>query len=147
MYTVMALPVTALEPAVDLRPTTGYNIDRATIAGTLAPDTVLGRRCVTLKSPRDGAIEWKIAPGVANLYALRFRYYHTSAAPLTARMQLIAADGTIMKEETLEFIPINEKKWKLATTSTGTMINAGNYRVVLIPVNAEGLSIRDLEVQ
>jgi hypothetical protein len=148
MYTVAAIPVSAMQPAIDLRPTVSYKIDKARLTGIgIKSDTVLDRACATFTKNTGSTIEWNITPGVAGLYAIRFRYYHTSDKLRTAILKIIAADGTLMHEELLEFIPVNEKKWKIATASTGTMINAGNYKVVLTAADGEGLSVRDLEMQ
>jgi beta-galactosidase len=46
-------------------------------------------------------------------------------------MQLLAADGTLMKEEELSFKPVAKNKSGTVTTNTGTSINAGNYKLVL----------------
>jgi hypothetical protein len=149
MYTVAATPVTTMQPATDLRPTTSYRIDKAHVTGKdVRPDSVLDRACVTFQKNGNGnQVAWDIAPGVAGLYAIRVRYYHTALQKKTARLQVIAADGTLMHEELLEFYPVNEPKWKTVTGSTGTMINAGHYKVVITPVDGEGLSVRDLDVQ
>jgi beta-galactosidase len=147
MYSVMVLPVTTLQPATDLRPSVNYPVSQATFGKAITPDTVLDKRCVTFLENAGSTLEWKISLGVANLYALRFRYFHTSTESRRINFKVVAADGSILHEEVLNFIPVTEKKWKVVSTSTGTMINAGNYRVVLTSLDAKGLSIRDLEIQ
>ncbi len=62
-------------------------------------------------------------------------------------MQLLAADGTVMKTEELSFKPVQKGKSGTAATTTGTSINAGNYRVVITAPAADGLSIASVEMQ
>jgi len=38
-------------------------------------------------------------------------------------------------------------KWKTVETTTGTSINAGNYKVVITAKDCAGLSISGIEVQ
>jgi beta-galactosidase len=47
----------------------------------------------------------------------------------------------------VELVPSKPGKWNYLTTSTGTMINAGSYRVKLTATDAAGLSVSGLEVQ
>jgi hypothetical protein len=149
MYLVMALPVSNLQPAVDLRPISNYKISEASLNGTgVIADSLFNRPCVRFRSSSfKNSLEWSITPGVADLYAIRVRYYHRSENSQEANLKIIAADGTLMSDERVQFIPVSEDKWKVMTTSTGTMINAGTYKVILTPANNEPLYIRDLEVQ
>jgi beta-galactosidase len=62
-------------------------------------------------------------------------------------MQLLAADGTVMKEETLTFKTVAKGKSGTVATTTGTSINAGNYKVVITALNAQDLNISGIEVQ
>jgi uncharacterized membrane protein len=62
-------------------------------------------------------------------------------------MELSAADGTIMKSEMLKFKPVQKNKSGTVATTTGTSINAGNYNVILTPVEANGLVISGIEIQ
>jgi hypothetical protein len=61
-------------------------------------------------------------------------------------MKLLAADGTLMHEENLQLSP-TEEKWATYDSSTGTTINAGNYKVILSSNGTEKLGIDYLEVQ
>ena len=94
-----------------------------------------------------GKITWNISLGVAGLYALRFRYVNTSDNPVHGQMTVHAADGTLLKQQDLELSPSQKGKWKVAETSTGTMINAGHYKVSLEMKEAGTLSVHGLEVQ
>lgn len=52
-----------------------------------------------------------------------------------------------MKEEDIAFTTTRPGKSNYINTTTGTMINAGNYKVRLSAKDAEGLSINSLDVQ
>jgi beta-galactosidase len=52
-----------------------------------------------------------------------------------------------MKTEEITLEPTKTGKWNYLTTNTGSMINAGSYRVALIPTSAKGLYVDGLDVQ
>ena len=62
-------------------------------------------------------------------------------------MQLLAADGTVMKEEELSFKPVAKNKSGTVVTNTGTSINAGNYKLVITGIKADGLAVSGIEMQ
>jgi methionine-rich copper-binding protein CopC len=62
-------------------------------------------------------------------------------------MQLLAADGTVMKEEELSFKPVAKNKSGTVATNTGTSINAGNYKLVITSIKADGLAVSGIEMQ
>jgi beta-galactosidase len=147
MYTIAVVPVTTLEPATDLRPTISYKTDIAEIQGNgMQRDTMGGKKVVRFVKI-GGSVVFSISPGVADTYALRIKYYNLTDKTLTGKMQLLAADGTLMKEENISFKPVAKNKSGTVATTTGTSINAGNYKLVITGLDAEGLSITGIEVQ
>jgi beta-galactosidase len=146
MYIAAVLPVNTLEPATDLRKTVTYKVDDALAQGSAKTDTLSGRKIIRLGATKSIAV-FNITPGVADLYALRIKYYNFTSQTFTANMQLLAADGTVMKSEELSFKPVQKGKSGTAATTTGTSINAGNYRVVITAAAADGLSIASVEMQ
>lgn len=146
MYLAIVLPANTLEPATDLRKTVTYKADDALAQGSAKTDTLSGRKVIRF-SPTKGTAVFNISPGVADLYALRIKYYNFTNQTFTANMQLLAADGTVMKTEELSFKPVQKGKSGTAATTTGTSINAGNYRVVITAPSADGLSIASVEMQ
>jgi hypothetical protein len=144
---VAVLPVTTLQPATDLRKTITYKAETAALAGDeTAMDTLNGKKVVRFEKSR-GNVSFSITPGVANLYALRIKYYNQTDKILTAKMQLQAADGTIMKEEDISFKPVPKNKSGTVATSTGTSINAGNYKLIITGIQAAGLYLSGVEMQ
>ena len=92
---------------------------------------------------------FRITPGVAREYALRFRYKNVGEAR-TARMRIIDEKGSILVDRDILF-PTTPKKFKLVSTTTGTQINAGNYHLQLLQPGTtkslKGVEFEYLEVQ
>lgn len=148
MYTITVLPVTTLEPATDLRKTISYKADIAEINGEgIMKDTVAGKKVACFSAEAGGSVSFAISPGVADLYALRVKYYNQTDRTFFAKMKLLAADGTVMKEETLSFKPVAKNKSGTVSTTTGTSINAGNYKLVITAEGSAGLCISGIEMQ
>jgi beta-galactosidase len=79
MYTVVVLPVTSLQPATDLRKTVSYKAETAEIRGeVLKLDTLNGKKVIKFSGEAGGSVSFTIIPGVADLYALRIKYYNQS---------------------------------------------------------------------
>lgn len=147
-YTVAVLPVTTLQPAVDLKKSVKYDVANATIQGDgIMLDTINKKKVLRFIASEGSKATLIITPGVADSYNLSFRYYNNSSQAFKVNMQLQAADGTIMKSEVLNFKPLTKGKSGTLSTSTGGSINAGNYKLVLNAVDAKGLIISGLEMQ
>ncbi|RYF73478.1 MAG: DUF4982 domain-containing protein, partial [Cytophagaceae bacterium] len=147
-YTVMVTPVSTIEPAYDLKPTTTYTVTAVRFAGSdVAKDSLNDRLVATIKKAAGPVFDWTMTTGVADTYSLTLRYANSTTKTLTAKLELLLADGTKIKEETVEFAPSRPGKWNLFTTSTGTMINAGTYTVRITAIDAERLSLYQLIVQ
>jgi len=147
-YIVAVNRASTIEPAYDLKPTTGYKPATARVSGPgMVKETVNTKESITFKEPSGGALEWTFAVGVADTYSLTFRYANPLTKKLTGKLTVAYADGTLIKEEPVELEPSKTGKWNYLTTSTGSMINAGSYRVKLTATDAAGLSISSLDVQ
>ncbi|MDT3404530.1 malectin domain-containing carbohydrate-binding protein [Mucilaginibacter terrae] len=148
MYMVAVLPNVTLAPATDLRKTITYRADDALAQGNGAvKDTLSGRKVVRFTQQAGGVATFAITPGVGDVYALRIKYYNFTDKPLTGKMKLLAEDGTVMKEEDITFGIVKKGKSGTHATSTGTSINAGNYRVVITGVDAKDLNLSGVEMQ
>jgi hypothetical protein len=148
IYTAAVLPVTTLEPATDLRKTISYKAEIADIQGDgINRDTLAGKKVIRFEKEEGGMASFAITPGVADLYALRIKYYNSTDKTFTAKMKLLAADGTVMKEENLNFKPVAKNKSGMVATTTGTSINAGNYKLVIRGEKCAGLYISGIEMQ
>jgi len=147
-YSVAVLPVTTLQPAVDLKRSVKYDVANASIQGDgVIKDTLNKKKVLRFTASAGAKATMIITPGVADSYNLSFKYYNTSLQVFKANMQLQAADGTIMKSEVLNFKPLTKGKSGTVSTSTNGSINAGNYKVILTAIDAKGLIISGLEMQ
>jgi hypothetical protein len=108
----------------------------------------MGKERVTFKKASGDILEWQMVVGVADTYSLTLKYHNPFERSLKGKIEVLTMDGTVLKAaEAVEFTPTKKGKWNYFNTNTGTMINAGTYRVRLIAVDAEGLSMDGLDVQ
>ncbi|HTI11587.1 MAG TPA: hypothetical protein VL832_23600, partial [Puia sp.] len=127
LYTVIVCPATTLEPAYDSKPVTTYKTTNARVAG----DTV----------------EWNIAVGVADTYSLTVKYRYLSAIAGAGMLEIRMENGTLIKKQAVTFSTTPATKWNYINSSTGTMINAGNYKVRLIAPRSENFRVDEIQVQ
>lgn len=96
------------------------------------------------KSP--AIIEWEVNPGLAGIHLLRFRYMNVSTKPIKVKFEIIAANGTIIRNDELTF-PVKDEKWKILNTTTGGYINAGKYKIRISGSDLNGLRLESFEFQ
>ncbi|WP_207422516.1 malectin domain-containing carbohydrate-binding protein [Desertivirga brevis] len=146
---VAVLPATMLEPAHDLKKAISYKATEAKFIGTgLGKADFLGKERAKFSKAVGDVLEWTINTGVGDTYSLTVKYHNPYQKTLKAQIELIAQDGTVLKKpETIELASTKEGKWNYVTTNTGTMINAGTYKVRMIAVDTEGVYVDQLDVQ
>lgn len=145
---VAVLPPSNLEPAYDLKSVTSYKATDAVLRGaTIVKEELMGRQRVSYKASAGDVLEWTITVGVADTYSLTLKYHNPFQANLKGKLEFLTADGTLMRTEEAIFVPTKEGKWNYLATSTGTMVNAGTYKVRLTAVDAKGLFMDALDVQ
>ncbi len=93
-----------------------------------------------------GITVWKIQTGLGKEYALRFRYKNTTGEPVTAVMRITDSKGAMLVDREITF-PVNPKKFKTLSTTTGTQINAGSYTLTVTAKQAGGLAFERVDVQ
>jgi beta-galactosidase len=149
MYTIAVLPKTSMQPAYDLKTITTYKATDANLVGAgLVKEELMGKERVTFKKVSGDVLEWRMTVGVADTYSLTVKYHNPFERSLKGKIEVLTLDGTVLKPaETIEFTATKKGKWNYFNTNTGTMINAGTYRVRLIAEDVEGLSIDGLDVQ
>ena len=122
-----------------------HSLDNDTIAKypkSLLPKDTEAFPTVKYNSVAKG--EWIITPGVAREYALRFRYRNMTAKAVVARLTIVDNKGIIVHAGDITF-PTTQSKVKILSTTTGTQINAGKYRVIIS--NAQSVDFETLEIQ
>ena len=126
------------------RKSTVYEAEKALVKAKVEKITIKNKEGIRFKKP--GSVEWTISTGLAQIYALRFNYMNTSGKPVKANLKFMAANGTVLKNDEITF-PETAEKWKQISTTTGTYINAGTYKVIITVENPIGLGFESLEVQ
>ncbi|MGM9475758.1 malectin domain-containing carbohydrate-binding protein [Pedobacter sp. GSP4] len=146
--TVFVLPITHLQPAYDLKTTTTYKATDGILAGKgIIKADLMDKQRVVFTSSEEGILTWTIGVGVADTYSLTIKYHNPSEKSMQGKLEFLSADGTLMKTETVEFAPTKAGKWNYLSTNTGSMINAGSYKLRLIATETKGLAIDALDVQ
>lgn len=144
--TIARTPKELLPEDKNVRTTATYEAEKAKVQGLYKKIEHRKQNGVAFDKVGKGSIEWNIATGLAQVYALRFKYMNTSGKPITVRLTFVAANGTVLKDDEITFSEAPEK-WKSMSTTTGTYINAGHYKVILSSADMNGLWLDALDVQ
>lgn len=93
-------------------------------------------------------VEWEIHVGVADVYSLTFKYHNPFQTIQQGAFEVLTVDGSVLTPRTpVAYQPTREGKWNYIDQTTGTMINAGTYRVRLYSQDAKGIYIDNLDVR
>lgn len=146
-FMVMVKAPTTIEPAYDLKPVTSYKMANTIITGDVKKETINQRETAVFSSGNTSSVAWDISIGAADAYSLTIRYVNPSDNILEGTLELLQADGTLLKKEKVVFTPSKPGKWNYIATATGSMINAGNYSIRITATAAGALGIGGLDVQ
>ena len=148
-FIVLASPVSTIQPPYDLKTSVTYKATSATTEGSgIVQEMLMGKERMLVKEAGVNALIWTIKTGVADQYSLTIKYHNPSSETLKGKLSIILSDGTVIKkDEVLEFPPSKEGKWSYISTNTGTMINAGTYRIILQAASLKGIYLDALDVQ
>ncbi|MCR5394510.1 MAG: hypothetical protein K6E86_03880 [Bacteroidales bacterium] len=81
----------------------------------------------------DGTVRFEFATGLAHENVMRLRYKNVTGATVDSRWELRSkADNRIIAQGTLA-LPVTPPKWKFVSTTTGSMVNAGDYVLIVYP--------------
>ena len=127
------------------RPAATYEAEEAKIEGAHRTE-VLRKRAGVFFEKGAGSIEWTVQTGLAQVCALRFKYVNFTGRQVPLRLQLIDAAGTVLRDTEL-LLPDLGEKWRVLSTTSGSYINAGTYRISLSGEEMEGLAFEALDVQ
>lgn len=142
---VAAVPVTTLDDARDLRPSVSYQAADASGEGNGKAEPKYDKPAFVVPATGD-AIVWTFQVGLASKYGLEIRYTNPGEEILVAEMNIESLDGRPMSSETLEFEP-SGNRWRSLRTDTGSIINAGTYRLKIQLKNGGPLWFQFLKVQ
>ncbi len=143
---IVAVPQINWIEEPNLRPEIAYEAEAAEIGAGWAAVNHRKKDGVKAEGKDQHVITWTISPGLAGVYALRFKYMNVTNEPIIANIQILASDGRVMREDKIQF-PSAPEKWRMVSTTTGAYINAGHYRVVISGDNLDGLWFDALDMQ
>ena len=146
LYIVVLKQETVLEPAYDLKPIQTYKAINAPFKQGLSMATINDKPALQVVDSL-AILDLAFETGVGDRYSLTFKYANTLGKSIPVTMELFMADGLSLKKEILTFSPSQIGKWNYANTNTGTMINAGKYRIRLSAKLAIGLAISGVDIQ
>lgn len=136
-----------LQPAFDLKESTSYKAYQSSRYKEM--QQVHFQKSERLQyTANDGWMEFEIKVGVADVYALMLKYHNASTETREATIELITMDDVVLKSaEKVRLEPTRDGKWNYIDTDTGTMINAGTYRVRVTSIDAKDIYIDAVEVK
>lgn len=143
---VLARTPAELLPAEPVtRPAVTYEAEEAAIEGRHRIE-VLRKRAGVFFGKGPGSIAWTVRTGVAQVCAFRFKYVNFTGRPVPLRLRLIDPAGIVLRDTEL-LLPDLGEKWRVLSTTSGSYINAGTYRIVLSGDELEGVAFEALDVQ
>jgi len=144
---VILVPVSTMQPAFDLKKTIPYRAEKATLSTGVAMESFGGRNCAVIKVNDPVKIAWTIESGVADVYALTFKYYSPQEKDIRGRIEIRDAGNTLLVDKEVELDFTRPGKWNQFTFDTGTQINAGSYKVIFHTSGAAGIAVSGIEIQ
>jgi hypothetical protein len=141
------MPENNLQPAFDLKKNTSYKAALTLLHKGVEKHQLMNQERLIFKE-NNAQVKFDIKVGVADVYSLTVKYHNPFKEVKQATISVFAADGTLMKTaELFDLEPSKEGKWSYFSTTTGTMINAGSYQVIITAKEAVGISLDALDVQ
>ncbi len=146
MFTIATVPKYEMGQKDD-RPTLKLEAENATTTGKGVEQSFFKKsEYIAFTENTKNSLTFVVKPGLANLYLMRFRYMNVSNAPIKVRLSIEDANGIIVNENEIEF-PVQQQKWKVLNTTSGSFINAGTYKISISAKNMKGLNIDAFEFQ
>lgn len=137
-----------LQPAYDLKKTDSYRANETAIYEHVQRVNFQGQARLQFAQDQGSMVGWQIQVGVADIYALTFKYHNATSETKYGYYDVVALDGAVLKPKTkVSFEPTREGKWNYLDENTTTMINAGTYLVRLYADGAKGVYVDNLDVQ
>ena len=124
-----AVPVSTLDDARDLRPSVTYPAVDAENADKGHVEEKWKKPARVILGTNDALI-WTFQLGLASKYGLEIRYSNPSGKTIYAELSIESLDGRPMSSAELEFGPSGER-WQSLRTDTGSIINAGTYKLTI----------------
>lgn len=126
-------------------PSEKLEFEQAFISGKFSTENFKKSDYIFFEDKEEKIIEFEVNPGLAGIHLMRFRYMNMSEAK-DVRLEIIAPNGAVVRDDLLNFPTANEK-WKILNTTTGGYINAGKYTIRLTTENSKDLWLESFEFQ
>lgn len=140
--------MSGLQPAYDLKKTVGYKANQTKMYHYVGLVDFQGQERLQFLGDQESMVGWEISVGVADVYALTFKYHNASTEQKYGYYEVLAKDGTVLRARTpVVFEPTREGKWNYLDENTGTMVNAGTYIVRIYSEGAKEVYIDNLDVR
>ena len=136
-----------MQPAYDLKPTTSYKSEVAIVNSNVQKREVSGSERTVVTGSGEAEIVWPVSTGVADVYSITVKYNNPLEQDMTGTLQLFDISGVKMVEAQAVFKFTRPGKWNYITINTGSMINAGHYKVRLVTKDAKGLIVSNIDIQ
>ena len=131
-------PQSNMQPAYDQKKEIAVDLVKATYSNTATPGKRAGKSCIffnghqrTNKALIKEHISWPLSTGVADFHSFHIKYALPSRDSVKAVIKLVAADGKVLATENVWLTVTREGKWNNSYLTTPTMINAGDYHLIL----------------
>ncbi|MDT0677560.1 malectin domain-containing carbohydrate-binding protein [Autumnicola musiva] len=144
-FSIAVMPAYEMGEGEEARPSVKFEAEDALYAGEKTGN-FKDDDYVDFGNKSPASIEWEVNTGLAGIHLLRFRYMNVSDKPIEVKFEIIAVNGSIVRNDKITF-PIRNEKWKILNTTTGGYINAGKYKIRISGENLQGLRLESFEFQ
>ncbi|GAB3648486.1 hypothetical protein GCM10028791_12340 [Echinicola sediminis] len=146
MYTIVLVPDYEMGEGEEQRPVEVQEAEEGDFAGEVSKGNFKKSDYIAFEGNAGNDFSWEANPGLAGTFLIRFRYMNATDHPLQVRLQIIASNGVVMRDDVIDF-PVADEKWKILNTTSGSMLNAGKYTIRISGEGMEGLWLDRVEFQ
>ncbi|MDN3594817.1 malectin domain-containing carbohydrate-binding protein [Zunongwangia endophytica] len=144
-FAIVAVPIYTMGDGEDSRPSVNFEAEDALFSGD-GIKNFKDSDYIDFGNKSPASIEWEVSTGLAGIHLMRFRYMNVSDQPINVKLEIIAANGNIVRNDQITF-PVRDIKWKILNTTTGDYINAGTYKIRISGESLKGLRLDSFEFQ
>ena len=143
---LVATPIPNMGEEPSSRPVSKFEAEELPVTGSVERGNFRNGDFVKLNET-GGTIEFEVNPTLAGTYLIRFRYMNYSGEAIPMQMEILnALNGVEMMKDTIWFEPADEK-WRIMSTTTGSQINAGVYKIRLTVLDKTGIEFESIEFE
>ena len=146
MYSLVLVEDYEMGEGEEQRPVEVHEAEKGSVAGAIRKGNFKKSDYVSFEDDAANAFSWESNPGLAGTFLIRFRYMNNTNHPLKIRLQIIADNGVVMRDDMIDF-PVADEKWKILNTTSGSMLNAGKYIIRISGDGMKGLWLDRVEFQ